>query len=124
MMSVAPSRWAAATTRSPKVMQAKSQPLARASARQAGGLARALGSRKVARTAIGASGRHRAGAIGGGDGPGRTVCQLLLSLRFLRFFLKQKYEPFPADVAEALAARSCARALSPTARITDGTECR
>src|SRR5262249_16051609 len=32
--SVAPSRWAAATTRSPKVMQAKSQPLARASAPQ------------------------------------------------------------------------------------------
>src|SRR5262249_54019962 len=64
--------------------------------RHGGGLARAIGSRKVVPAAIGAGGRERAGTIRGGAGPGRTVYQLLLSFRFLRLLLNQNCEPLPS----------------------------
>src|SRR5262249_59691999 len=60
--------------------------------RHGGGLARALGSRKVDSGGLRAGGRQRAGTIRGGAHPGRTAYQLLLSFRFLRLLLNQNCE--------------------------------
>src|SRR5262249_10446986 len=77
--------------------------------RHAGGLARALGSRKVVQTTIRTGGgTRRTGAIRGGTNPGRMVCQWPLSLRFLRLLLNQNYELLPSCTALALPAPSWA----------------
>src|SRR5262249_12178692 len=82
--------------------------------RHEGGLARALGSRKVVRTAIGAGGRHRAGAVGAATALVKQFANCCCPSDSCTFCRIRIVSLLPSRLAEELPARSWRPASSAT----------